>query len=215
MEALWLSLEVALLATLAVAALGTPAALLILRAPPTLGRALEALLLIPLVAPPSVTGLGLLWVLGRHGPLGSLGASLGLGTLLFTPGAAVLAAAIVSFPLFLRSARVALAEVSPAYLQLAQSLGDAPLRAVWRVQLPLARRGLLAGAALAFGRAMGEFGATLMVAGNIPGRTETLAVSVYDHAMAGETTEAWSAATVLVAAGAVVLVAMMVAEPRR
>ena len=207
MDALRLSLEVAALATLIVVAVGIPAALLILRLPSVPGRVLESALLAPLVVPPSVTGLALLWLLGVNGPLGM--------NLLFTRAAAVIAAALVSFPLFLRSARVALNEVSPAYLQLAESLGDSPLWAVWRVQLPLARRGLLGGAALAFGRALGEFGATLMVAGNIPGRTETLAVAVYDHAMAGEASEAWSAAIVLLGAGAVVLAAMAFAEPRR
>jgi molybdate transport system permease protein len=200
-----ISLEVALLATLAVVAVGLPLALALLRLPRRWSRALEALLLAPLVVPPSVTGLALLWLLGAHGPLGQLSTALFGTTPLFTRAAAVMAAAVISFPLFIRSARAALEGVSPSYLRLARVLGDSPLRATLRVHLPLARKGLFGGVALAFGRALGEFGATLMVAGNLPGRTETLALAVYNHNVAGEDEQAWAAAALLLAAALVVL----------
>jgi len=202
---LLVSLQVAALATVLVVAVGLPCAFWLLRLPPRAARWMEALLLAPLVVPPSVTGLALLWVLGANGPLGP-------AQLLFTRGAAVLASAVIAFPLFLRSARVALEAVPQKQLQLARVLGDSPLRAILRVHLPLARRGLLGGVALGFGRAMGEFGATLMVAGNIPGRTETLALAVYDHALAGEDAQAWGAAALLAGVALVVLALVARAE---
>lgn len=212
MTPLRLSLEVAVLATALVVALGLPGAFLLLRLPRRLSRGLEALLLAPLVVPPSVTGLALLSLLGARGPLGRVSLALWGQTPLFTLGAAVLASAAISFPLFLRSARAALESVPARPLALARTLGDAPLAVALRLQLPLARRGVLAGVALAFGRAIGEFGATLMVAGNIPGRTETLALAVYDLALAGEEQLAWRAAAMLAGVGLAVLVAVAALE---
>jgi molybdate transport system permease protein len=209
---LLISLEVAAIATVLVIAFGLPCAFWLLRLPKRASRMMEALLLAPLVVPPSVTGLALLWLLGAQGPLGAIGIRLFGTTALFTRSAAVLASAVIAFPLFLRSARVALEAVPTRQLQLARVLGDSPLRSILRVHLPLARRGLLGGVALAFGRAMGEFGATLMVAGNIPGRTETLALAVYDHALAGEDTQAWAAAALLAGVALVVLVLVARAE---
>ncbi|MBS2031028.1 MAG: ABC transporter permease subunit [Deltaproteobacteria bacterium] len=205
MSPLWLSLEVATLATALVVVVGLPTALALLHLPKPASRVLEVFLLLPLVVPPSVTGLALLWLLGQHGPLGALSMSLFGETPLFTAGAAVVASAAIAFPLFLRSARAALEEVPVRQLQLARVLGDTWLRATLRVHLPLARRGILAGVALAFGRALGEFGATLMVAGNIPGRTETLALAVYGHWLVGEDAQAWAAAALLAGAGIIVL----------
>jgi len=202
---LWLSLQVATFATLIVVLVGLPVALALLRVPKPLSRILEVPLLLPLVVPPSVTGLALLWLLGQHGPLGAISISLFGETPLFTAGAAVVASAAIAFPLFLRSARAALEDVPQRQLQLARVLGDSWLRATWRVHIPLARRGILAGVALAFGRALGEFGATLMVAGNIPGRTETLALAVYGHWLVGEDAQAWAAAALLAGVGVVVL----------
>lgn len=214
MSPLVVSLQVAALATLLVVLAGLPCALGLLRLGPRASRLTEALLLAPLVVPPSVVGLSLLWLLGAHGPLGALSLRLFGATPLFTRGAAVVAAAVIAFPLFLRSARVALQAVPVQHLQLARVLGDTPLRAILRIQLPMARRGLLGGVALAFGRAMGEFGATLMVAGNIPGRTETLALAVYDHSLAGEDAQAWAAAAVLAAAALIVVLAVALLEER-
>ena len=214
MSPLRLSLEVALLATAWVVLLGLPCAFALLRLPRGLSRGLEALLLAPLVVPPSVTGLALLYLLGARGPIGQASQALLGHTPLFTLGAAVVASTVIAFPLFLRSARGALEAVPARPLQLARTLGDSAFRTATRVHLPLARRGILAGVALAFGRAIGEFGATLMVAGNIPGRTETLSLAVYDLALAGEDALAWRAAALLAAVGLGVLVAVAALEGR-
>ncbi len=144
----------------------------------------------PLVLPPTVTGFLLLLVFGHRGLLGRPVRLLTGWSVPFTPAADIFAGAVVAFPLFLRTARAALAAVAPAHVDDARALGLSPLRAALRVVVPLARPGLVAGVALAFGRAFGEFGATLMLAGDIPGRTRTLALAVYDAAAAGDDTSA-------------------------
>ncbi|MDR1816873.1 MAG: molybdate ABC transporter permease subunit, partial [Puniceicoccales bacterium] len=139
------------------------------------GKALvETLVALPLVMPPVATGLILLKLFGRRGPLGSfLENQLGV-EIVFTWKAVLVATAVMSFPLFVRAARTAFEEVNPRYAEVAATLGATPLDAFFTVTLPLAMRGLLAGAALAFARALGEFGATVMLAGIIPGETITL-----------------------------------------
>jgi molybdate transport system permease protein len=141
------------------------------------------------------------------GPRGALGRHLPFDVA-FTPFAAVLASSIVALPLMVRPARSALEAVPRRYVQAARTLGATPWRAFWRVQLPLARRGVLAGVLLAFFRALGEFGATLMVAGNIPGKTQTLPLAIYDALFLGHGHEAlvWVVGVmVLTFAGAVVV----------
>jgi molybdate transport system permease protein len=132
---------------------------------------------LPLVLPPVVTGWLLLALLGRNAPLGSLLSAVGL-PVPFTPGAAVVAAVVVGMPLYVMSARAAFAAIDPRYEAVSASLGDPPLRTFRRVTLPLAAPGLLAGAILSFARALGEFGATIVLAGNTE-RTRTIAVAVY------------------------------------
>jgi molybdate transport system permease protein len=132
---------------------------------------------LPLVLPPVVTGWLLLALLGRNAPLGALLAALGL-PVPFTPGAAVVAAGVVGMPLYVMSARAAFSAIDPRYEAVSASLGDPPLRTFQRVTLPLAAPGLLAGAVLSFARALGEFGATIVLAGNTD-RTRTIAVAVY------------------------------------
>jgi len=128
--------------------------------------------------PPVVTGLVLLWLLGKRGPIGKL--LLGAGfQILFSPSAAVLASAIVAFPLIFQSARAAFAGVDSQLEDAGRALGAAPSRAFWTITLPLAWPGLVMGATLAFARALGEFGATVMVAGNVSGRTLTAPVAIY------------------------------------
>ena len=144
---------------------------------------LEGLLLLPLVLPPVVTGFALLVLLGRRGPLGDL-------RLLFTPWAAIVASAIVAFPLVYQSARAAFAARGDELEMVARCLGASPSRAFWTVALPLSWPGLLAGAILAFARALGEFGATVMVAGNVAGRTLTAPVAIYFAANDGDMTSA-------------------------
>jgi molybdate transport system permease protein len=161
------------------------------------GKALvETLVTLPLVLPPVVTGLVLLKLFGRRGPIGHwLYTQFDLDVV-FTWRAVVLALAAMSFPLLVRTARVAIEEVNPALEQIARTLGAGEWRVLFTVTLPLARRGLLAGTLLAFARALGEFGATIMVAGNIPGKTTTLSVAIYQYVQLGQDNHAWALAAV-------------------
>lgn len=180
-----LSLRVAVLATLLAALPGVPLAYGLARRRLPLPGLLSALTTLPLVLPPTVLGYYLLLLIGRQSPLGRLLEGWGI-SLVFTWQAAVLAAAIVSFPLVVRSAQAAFEAVDPALEAAARTLGRSEAAIFFTVTVPLAWRGILAGAVLAFARAMGEFGATLMVAGNIPGRTQTLSVAIYDAVQAGQ-----------------------------
>jgi molybdate transport system permease protein len=145
----------------------------------------QAFIALPMVLPPVAVGLGLLILLGRNGPFGPVWEALGVEWV-FTRTAAVLAAAVVGFPLLARACEQAFAEVDPRLEHVARSLGDGPLWVFFRVTLPLARRGVLYGALLAFTRALGEFGATAVVAGILPGRTETLALGIYARVQLGD-----------------------------
>ena len=171
-----LSLGITVPASLAILGFGLAlAALLARRQFP--GKVLvDALVTLPLVLPPSVVGFYLLRILGRGSPLFDW---LGL-RLLFTPPAAVIAATVVGLPLMVQSAQAAIAGVDPQLENAARTLGQGELAVFRRVTLPLARRGILAGWVLGTARALGEFGATFMVAGNIPGRTQTLPLAIYD-----------------------------------
>ena len=204
--ALWLSLQVATWATLLCLVLGTGVgyALARWRFP---GRDLvDTLLTLPMVMPPTVLGYYLIVVWGRNGWLGAwLHAHFGI-SLMFTWQGAVLAATVVAFPLLFKSARAAFEGVSTEYEQAARILGDNELRVFFRITLPLAARGLLAGTMLAFARAMGDFGATLMVAGNIEGKTQTAAMAVFDAVQAGD----YTLANTLVAIMSVVCVTILV-----
>ncbi len=175
-QPLLLSLQVTAVATALIVACGLPLALLLARRQFRGATLLEALINLPLVLPPTVVGYYLLLALGRGSPVAEW-----FGwRILFTWGAATLASAVVGLPLLVQSARAAIAGVDPALEHAARTLGATELEVLWRVTLPLARRGILAGLVLAVARALGEFGATLMVAGNIPGRTQTLPLAIYD-----------------------------------
>lgn len=151
----------------------------------------ETFVSLPLVLPPVVTGLVLLQLFGLHGPFGRwLHSQFGIDVV-FTWKAVVLALGAMSFPLLVLLARAAIAEVNPALEQMARTLGAGEWRVFFTITLPLARRGIVAGVLLAFARALGEFGATIMVAGNIPGRTTTLPVAIYSLVQNGEDTHAW------------------------
>jgi len=146
---------------------------------------LDTLLTLPMVLPPTVLGYYLLVVIGRRGWLGGwLHEQFGI-TLIFTWQGAVIAASVVAFPLVFKPARAAFEAVDGQLEQAARVLGVTEAAVFFRVTLPLAWRGVLAGALLAFARALGEFGATLMVAGNIPGKTQTLSIAVYEAVQAG------------------------------
>lgn len=149
------------------------------------GRALvETLVTLPLVMPPVATGLILLQLLSPRGPLGSVFRQLGI-EVVFTWRAVIIAMAVMGLPLLVRTARAGFEHVDPRFEAIARTLGATPLRAFLSVTLPLATRSLVAGAVLAFARSLGEFGATVMVAGSIPGRTRTLSTAIYTYAETG------------------------------
>jgi molybdate transport system permease protein len=139
---------------------------------------IDGILILPLVLPPTVVGLGLLMLFGKHGPAGQLLDLLG-ASVVFSWPATVIAAAVVSFPLMYLNARGAFEQVEANYEDAARTLGASEWRIFWTVTLPLAWPGVAAGAILAFARSLGEFGATLMLAGNIPGKTATMPVAIY------------------------------------
>ena len=182
---LLLSLKVSLWATAINAVLGVAAAYLLSKWRSAFANVVDSILTLPLVLPPTVMGYYLLVLLGRRGVFGSWLSQMGIN-LVFTWQGAVIAASVVSFPLVLRSARAALEGVNPLLENAARVLGLSEVAVFFRVSLPLASRGILAGILLAFARALGEFGATLMIAGNLPGRTQTLSVAIYDAVQAGD-----------------------------
>jgi molybdate transport system permease protein len=186
----WLSLRVASVATIVIVAVGMPLALLLARTRFP-GRSLVAgILVLPLVLPPSVMGFYLLQLLGRRSIFGHfLEHTFGI-TLVFHWSGAVVASAVAAFPLFLLPARGAFEAIDPGLEDVARLLGRNELSVFWSVTFPLARRGLAAGVVLAFARALGDFGATLMVAGNIPGLTQTAALAIYDAVQVNETQRA-------------------------
>ena len=184
--ALWLSLKVAGLATLLNIVLGTAAGFALARWRFAGRDVLDTVLTLPMVMPPTVLGYYLLVLLGRNGPIGGwLQNTFGIN-LIFTWQGAVIAAMVVTFPLVFKPARAAFEGVSPQLEQAARVLGLRERSVFFRVSLPLAWRGILAGVLLAFARALGEFGATLMVAGSLPGKTQTLSIAVYEAVQAGE-----------------------------
>lgn len=182
---LLLTLKVAGLATCMALVLGVTAAYAIARWR-FFGRDfVDAVCTLPMVMPPTVLGYYLLVVIGRRGVVGQwLEETFGI-TLMFTWQGAVIAATVVAFPLVFKSARAALESVNRQYEEAARTLGQGELAVFLRVSLPIAFRGILSGGMLAFARAMGEFGATLMIAGNLPGRTQTLSLAVYSAVQAG------------------------------
>ncbi len=170
----------------------------------------DAICTLPMVMPPTVLGYYLLVLIGRRGIVGIwLKDAFGI-TLMFTWKGAVIAAAVVAFPLVFKSARAALEGVGKQFEDAARTLGQGELSVFIRVSLPLAFRGVLAGTMLAFARAMGEFGATLMVAGNLPGKTQTLSLAVYSAVQAGEDT----LANILVLVISIVCVTILVITSR-
>ncbi|MBI4220248.1 MAG: molybdate ABC transporter permease subunit [Chloroflexi bacterium] len=181
----WLSLRVAAVATLVLVPSGVALAWLIARKRPRGRFVLELVVSLPLALPPVVVGYALLSFFGQGSPVGRwLEDTLGLHVV-FTWAAAVIASALMAMPLAVRAYMVALAEVDPRLEAASRSLGAGPARTLLTVTLPLARRGLLAGTLLGFVRAFSEFGATIVVAGNIPGQTQTLPLAVFSRVAAG------------------------------
>ena len=165
----------------------------------------ETIVSLPLVMPPVATGLMLLWLFSRRGPIGGLLARAGI-EIVFTPAAVVIAMAVMGLPLLIRTARAGFEQVTRRYEQIAETLGAGSWRVFSTVTLPLATRNILAGAMLGFSRALGEFGATIVVAGSIPGRTRTLAVGIYTFTETGQDRQA---ATLLVIAVSIAFMAVL------
>ena len=182
---LWLSLRVAVLATGFSFVIGLALAYTMARHRFRGRETLDALVTLPIVLPPTVLGYYLLVLIGRNSVVGEIFEKLFGTPLVFTWQAAVLAAMLHSIPLLVRSSRAALEGVDRSIENAARTLGASESRIFFKITLPLARRSILAATAFAFARAMGDFGVTIMIAGNIPGRTQTMAVAIYDAVQAG------------------------------
>jgi len=204
--ALWLSLRVSLLATAVNAVVGIPLAYLLAKRRFWGRQALDVLVTLPLVLPPTVTGYYLIVLLGRRGWLGAPLYALTGWTIAFTWYAAVVAATVMALPLVVRTTRAAIEAVNPDFERAAFVLGRPEWRTAVEVTLPLARRGIVAGLVLAFARALGEFGATLMLAGNIPGRTATMPLAIYTAVSTGEAGEAQALVLLLTVLSAAVVI---------
>jgi molybdate transport system permease protein len=210
------SLRMAALATLAILPPGLAIAWALARKKWRGKSLVETLVALPLVMPPVATGLLLLVLFGRRGAIGSWLHAIGIDVV-FTWRAVVLAMMVMSFPLLVRAARTAFEEVNPRFEDLARTLGASEARVFATITLPLAARGIAAGLLLSFARALGEFGATILVAGNIPGRTSTISVSIYNLVQLGRDGEAMRllAFSVVAAFAAVWLAELANARGRR
>ena len=185
-QVVWFTAWVSALSTLIILPFGLGAAWLLARRDWFGKSIVETIISLPLVLPPVATGLILLKLFGRRGPLGGfLHDTLGW-EIVFTWRAVLIALAVMSFPLLVRSARVAFEEVNPRLEQIARTLGAGEWRVIWTITAPLAWRGIVGGMILAFARALGEFGATIMVAGNIPGQTSTLSLDIFQSVQLGQ-----------------------------
>jgi molybdate transport system permease protein len=206
---LWLSLRVATISTAVALVVGLWLAWLLANRQFRGKEILDAAITLPLVLPPTVLGYYLLVLLGRASPVGKLYEWIFGGPLVFSWQAAVVAALFHSTPLLVKSARAAFESVDRSFERAARNLGASELRLFWRVTLPLARRSILAAAALAFARSLGDFGVTLMIAGNIPGRTQTVAIAIYD---AVETGNGATARVLVVIVSVIALIILSVAN---
>jgi len=207
-EPLLLSFEVATIATLAASVLGVGFAALLTIPRLWARELLDAAITAPMVLPPTVLGYYLLVLLGRESAIGHAFETLTGVPIVFTRGGAVVAATIGALPLVAKSARAALELVDVRLLGAARTLGASPVRCFFTVSLPLSRRGILAGMMLGFARALGDFGVTLMVAGNIPGQTRTGALAIYDAVLSGRDADATQLSVIMTALSVGVLIAV-------
>jgi len=189
-----LSLQVATAATVLVVLIGTGMAYILARKDFRGKEPLDILLTLPLVLPPTVTGYYLILFMGRNGVVGKYLFHWTGWSIMFTWYAAVLASFFVALPLMIKTTRAAIESVDTNLIKVSYTLGHGELKTFFRVILPLSRKGMIAGAVLSFARAMGEFGATLMIAGNIPGKTATMPIAIYTSASSGD----WSGANMMV-----------------
>jgi len=184
------SLSVGLASTLLILPFGIALAWLFARKEWPLKSVVETIVLLPLVMPPVSTGLILLKIFGRRSPVGQWLYDLGI-EIVFNWKGVLIAMAVMSFPLLVRSVRTSFSEVNPRLEQIAATLGASGLRIFFAITMPLAYKGIIAGALLAFSRALGEFGATILLAGNIPGRTQTLSLAIFNFVQTGKDAEAY------------------------
>ena len=184
------SISVGLASTLLILPFGIALAWLFARKEWPLKSIVETAVLLPLVMPPVSTGLILLKIFGRRSPLGQWLYERGI-EIVFNWKGVLIAMSVMSFPLLVRSVRTSFAEVNPRLEQIAATLGASPLRIFFVITIPLAYKGIVAGALLAFSRALGEFGATILLAGNIPGKTQTLSLAIYNYVQLGNDSDAY------------------------
>jgi len=184
------SISVGLASTLLILPFGIALAWFFARKEWPLKSVIETIALLPLVMPPVSTGLILLKIFGRRSPLGQWLYERGI-EIVFNWKGVLIAMSVMSFPLLVRSVRTSFAEVNPRLEQIAATLGASPLRIFFVITIPLAYKGIVAGALLAFSRALGEFGATILLAGNIPGKTQTLSLAIYNYVQLGKDSEAY------------------------
>lgn len=203
---LWISIKVALLATVITFAIGLAAARWVLSI--KRGRSLvDGLFSLPMVLPPTVVGFFLLLAFGKNSFIGGLLASAGV-SVLFTWQGAVIAAAAVSFPIMYRTARGALEQIDPDIIDAGRTLGMSERKIFFKVMMPMARPGIAAAVILSFARALGEFGATMMLAGNIPGKTQTMSIAIYTAMQSGDREKAYVWVAVVMAISFVVILLM-------
>lgn len=202
---LFLSIEVAILAIAISGVLGVALAALLSRAHVPGRDLIDVIVTAPMILPPTVLGYYVLVTLGRASPIGRAYEALTGGTIVFSVTGAVIAAVIGALPMVVKSARVAFESIDPTLVLAARTLGASPLRAFLTVEVPLAARGIVAGLMLGFARALGDFGVTLMVAGNIPGQTQTAALAIYDAIQASREADALGMIVVLTIVGVVPL----------
>lgn len=188
---LWISLKTAISATLITFFLGIAVAHRMYRYQGRWKGLLEGLFILPLVLPPTVVGFCLLLIFGKNGPIGRLLLFFDT-TIIFSWPATVVAAAVVSFPLMYQASRGAFEQIPPNIQDAARTLGANEWTVFWRITVPLAWPGIAAGIILSFARSLGEFGATLMLAGNIPGKTQTIPIAIYFAVEAGQRDKAWA-----------------------
>ena len=203
-SAIFLSLITATTATAVIVLLGTPLAFMNARVDYPGRKFVETLIDVPIVLPPSVAGLALLVLFGRRGLIGSSLNDMGI-TIIFTALAVIIAQIFVAGPLYIRQAKSAFAMVDPVYESAARTLGANPFMTFLKVTAPLARTGLISGIILSFARAIGEFGATIMVAGNLPGKTQTMPLAIYGF-MQSDLTASIALSIVLIAISFVILI---------
>ncbi len=205
-----LSVKTAVCSTAFVVLFGIPLAYLLARSEFKLKRAVELIIMLPIVFAPTVTGYILLVILGKHGIVGSLIYKFFGRTILFSWFATVIASFVASFPLFVKTAQAAFRSVDEEYINVSYTLGRGKLYTFFNVSLPLSRAGITAGAMLAFARAFGEFGITLMIAGNIPFKTTTIPIEIYNAVSSAQ----FERANLLVLISAVVSLSMLFAVNR-